>query len=178
MLPCLLGEEVHNVSEGLRLRQQTPVFSCCCWDAAAGLVEQSTEASEVVQVSKAFFFSPSFSFLTGSGQIRVQRCTGMCASVQCLSSHLDQKSNVSQSAACVCVLLISRSHPLFLSPPDPTRVCMTPQHRAVCLNTCFFTVVQWVCDTGEKVTWSPYVTQLESEFVPYVLCYPGLYELS
>lgn len=78
MLPRPLGEGAQNVSKGLRLRQQRPVFSyccCCCCCSAPGLVEGSTRAAdgEEFQVSKGFFF-----FSTRLGQDEYKHNTGVC----------------------------------------------------------------------------------------------------
>lgn len=79
MLPRPSREGVQNVSKGLRLRQQRPVFSGCCCCSAPGLVEGSAGAAdgEQFQVSKGFFF---FFLPTGSGRIQTQHrgCVWNC----------------------------------------------------------------------------------------------------
>lgn len=81
MLLLPLGEGVQNVTKGHRLRQQRPVFSCCCCWSAPGLVVGSTGAAdgEQFQISKRLFFL-SFTQLD-QGKYK-QGC--MCVCVVCV----------------------------------------------------------------------------------------------
>lgn len=99
MLQRPLGEGVQNVSKGLRLRQQRPVFSCCCC-SAPDLVEGSTGAAdgEEFQVSKGFLSTQLDTNTT-------QKC--VCVCVVCVYYSISNRSV--HKAPSICVLLISRS---------------------------------------------------------------------
>lgn len=156
MLLHPLGEGVQNISEGLRLRQQSPVFSFSCCSAPS-LVEGSTGGAdgEEFQISKGFFLFPSLFYPTGSGQMQTQH-TGVCVHVCSVCLLSQSKQNLNSATHCpVCVwymcvylcvrylrymcVFISRSpveSPMSCShhhliPP----VGLTPQ-QCVCLNMC------------------------------------------
>ncbi len=139
---------------------------------------------------------------------RVSRFKRIFFSLPFLPNWIRANTNTTQGCVCVCVYVcicavyvyysISNRDWTVHKAPSVCVCCSYPgrqwrvacsvlittwSHQSlydstVCLNTCACVYTVWKCvyESG-KVTWSRYVTQ-SKQFVPYVLCYPGLYSLS
>ena len=187
MLLRPLGARVQNVSSGLWLRQQSPVFSCCC-RSAPGLVEgraQGPLMEKSFRFQKDFFFLFFFPFLPNWIWANTNTTPGcVCALCVLVCSYYSvrNRSWTAHKAPSVCVLLVCRS------PVESRMLCsdhhLIPQESVwkhskalrVCVCVCVskhvcLCVHCIMCIWVEKSHIGPLCHCSQTQFVPYVPCY-------